>query len=171
MTEIKQDNEVWFVHVLQKSVEMIAIPKKKSVAFKQEYLFDTYDEAEHCKNNLYKIYFETFRRKPLVRPEKLEPYYSKLVDIELTITERLSKYPSFNGIDFCDVTANGIQIRGHHKQVVGYCFGSQPTIRYDFSNYNECVEEFIEMWQSKDNLEYLRQFKSHLSEGERWGWK
>jgi hypothetical protein len=38
----------------------------------------------------------------------------KLAFIRDQINHRLSDYPNFAGIDFCDVNANGIQIRGNH---------------------------------------------------------
>lgn len=166
----KYDNEYWYVQLVHNKVEIHTIPKSQKSVYKQDYIFYTYEEAEQCKNNLHKMYFETFQRKPYVRVEKLVPYYSKLVEIEISIIEQLSDYPNFDGIDFCDVCASGIQIRGHHKLVRGYCFGSQPTIEYDFSNYKDCITEFVEMWKSKDNKKVLEQYNSFLEAGDRWGW-
>lgn len=133
-------------------------------------IFTTYEEATERQLSLLKLYKGTFQRRPFVNENKLLSNLKELIEVETQIAQALNEYPNFDGIDFCDVTANGIQIRGHHKQVVGYSFGSQPTIKYDFSNYKECVAEFVEMWQFKDNLEYLSQYKSFLSKGERWGW-
>ena len=50
--------------------------------------------------------------------------------IESQINKCLCGFENFQGIDFCNVGAGGIQIRGHHKQIKGFTYGSQPTIKY-----------------------------------------
>ena len=86
------------------------------------------------------------------------------------INTALKDYPNFDGVDFCDVGANGIQIRGHHKQIGGYTYGSQPTIKEDLSNITEATQEFIDMWKAEDTPMKVLKFKEFISFGEKYGW-
>ena len=99
-----------------------------------------------------------------------EENIKKLKKAAKKINKALSDYPNFDGIDFCDVGANGIQIRGHHKQIEKYTYGNQPTIKYDFSNIESATQEFIEDWEKIDNPENIKGFKKFIADGERWGW-
>ena len=90
--------------------------------------------------------------------------------IEKEIGKNLKSYPNFKGIDFCDVHAGGIQIRGHHKDIKNYCFGEQITIKYDFSNYKDTVAQFVDMWKSLDNNSFISGYKMFLADGEKYGW-
>lgn len=86
------------------------------------------------------------------------------------VHEELRDYENFMGLDFCDVGADGIQIRGHHKELENYTFGEQYTIKYDFSNWAEAMYSFIRMWKEYDNPDYLQKYKEFLSDGEKYGW-
>ena len=111
-----------------------------------------------------------FQHKPYMRDELLEKNYDKLIHIEAKIKEQLADFENFDGIDFCDVGARGIQIRGHHKEVKGYCYGDQITIEYDFSNKDEAIERFVSMWRKSDTKEKVTQYNNFLADGARWGW-
>jgi len=77
------------------------------------------------------------------------------------------KFPNFDHVDFCDVNANGIQIRGFIKKISGLTFGNQPTIKYDFSNLYETISEFIKDWEQIDtpeNINYYRRFLADIAE-------
>lgn len=170
MNPTKQDDELWYVQLYAEKVVIETIPKNKREIYKQQYIFEDFNEVEKCRKHLQLAYFETFQRRPLIKIETIEQYLMELVEIELTISEALSEHPNFDGIDFVDVSANGIQVRGFHKKVKGYCYGSQPTIKYDFSNYKDIIEEFINMWKSSDNEERVNQYSSIIEDGNTYGW-
>lgn len=100
----------------------------------------------------------------------LEEHFIDLMYIELKINKYLSAFENFQGIDFCNVGAGGIQIRGHHKQIKGYRYGSQPTIMYDFSNVEEVICEFIDMWRRSDTEQKIAKEKEFIYYGEKYGW-
>lgn len=110
-----------------------------------------------------------FQYEPYMKDQLLEENYDKLIKIESEIKEQLSNFDNFNGIDFCDVSAGGIQIRGHHKDVKGYTYGDQVTIKYDFSNYENAIDKFVDIWKKTDVAENLKGYKRFLADGARWG--
>lgn len=75
--------------------------------------------------------------------ETLEEHREKFLEVADKIKNMLVDYPGYIGCDFCDVSANGIQIRGHHKEIGGYTYGSQVTINYDMSNIDTVADEFV----------------------------
>lgn len=112
-----------------------------------------------------------FDYKPYISEKIINEHTSELDYIQTEIHKALdNEFPGFDGIDFCDVHAGGIQIRGFHKEIMHYAFGEQITIKYDFSNYKECVDEFIDMWKAHDNANYIRGYKNFLEEGMKYGW-
>ena len=111
-----------------------------------------------------------FQRKPYVKKYTLDKYKDKMLYIQNEINKRLIDYKDFDGIDFCDVCAGGIQIRGHHKKIIGYIYGNQPTIKYDFSNVEEVICEFVEMWKRQDNPKDVESYLNFLRVGEDYGW-
>lgn len=115
--------------------------------------------------------FEECIKKSYLHPERY-PFDSKdtLEAIHMSIVTALDSFENFDGIDFCDVGAGGIQIRGHHKQVEKYCFGEQVTIKYDFSNLIEAINEFIAMWKAHDNDEAIQDYLGFIHWGEKFGW-
>ena len=90
--------------------------------------------------------------------------------IRKRITEALKDCENFDGIDFIDVNAGGIQICGLHKEIVGFYYADSPTIKYDFSNIDEAVKEFIDGWKTADNPESVDNFKQFLEMGSMYGW-
>ena len=90
--------------------------------------------------------------------------------IRTAITEALKDYPNFIGIHFSDIHAGGIQICGLHKEIVGFYYADSPTIKYDFSNIDEAVKEFIDGWKTADNPESVDNFKQFLELGSMYGW-
>lgn len=97
-------------------------------------------------------------------------YLQILDEIRKEINDILSKYPNFNGIDYCDVSAGGIQIRLFHKEVKGYAYGDQVTLKYDLSNADECVDRIVRVWEYYDTPENLKRTKSFIADGEKYGW-
>ncbi|PLR99564.1 hypothetical protein [Bacillus sp. T33-2] len=139
-------------------------------SFDENNLFKHQDEAERRLDFLNELFYQTFKHKPFLREELLSKHLDKLKHIEMQIENKLSGYENFEGIDFCDVSADGIQIRGHHKEIKGYTYGSQPTIKYDFSNYLECIDQFVEMWKEQDTTEKVKSQQRFIADGEKYGW-
>lgn len=134
-------------------------------------LFADKTEAEREANRRRKLYTDGFYKEPFVTLETLENHKEQLLHIEATIGARLTNYPNFKGIDFCDVSAGGIQIRGYHKEIEHYTYGQQPTIQYDFSNVNAVINKFVTMWKSMDNPKTVNETKFFLHHGEATDWK
>ena len=132
-------------------------------------IFMTYEEAYKESKRRNGLYIG-FDRIPYVGYDILENYKNDLLNIERSIKNELSDYDSFVGIDFTDVSAGGIQIRGHHKDVSGFTYGDQITINYDFSNKDEVVDDFVSMWKSCDTKAGVQQYNSFLEQGMRYGW-
>lgn len=141
-----------------------------SQKFREEYLYEYKYNAQERLDSLKELYFETFTYKPYLTEDKIIKNLSELLYIESAIAELLKDYPDFKGIDYCDVGAHGIQIRGHHLQIKGYTYGQQITIKYDFSNYKECINEFVDMWKSHDIASKIHSEKQFIADGEKYGW-
>ena len=122
------------------------------------------------KYKLLKSQFEQFDNLPFIKYETLEKHFNELIFIQNSINNGLAEFEGFQGIDFCDVSAKGIQIRGFHKDIKNYAYGKQITIKYDFSNCLEAVDEFIEMWKNLDTPALIRKEKDFISMGEKYGW-
>lgn len=135
-----------------------------------EELFDGWIEANARVKHIEKLYNNCFWRRPYVTIETLEKYKGEMVRIEKKINEGLKEYPNFLGIDFCDVGANGIQVSGHHKDINNHVYGDQLTIKYDFTNKNEVIDEFINMWKSLDTPDEVQKYKDFLDLGNKYGW-
>ena len=103
-------------------------------------------------------------------PEIAEKYMDKFIYIQNKIAEKLKDYPNFNGIDFNDVSAGGIQIRGHHIEINRYTYGDEITLNYDLTNMDACIDKFVEMWKKIDNPDCLREFRYFIKQGEQYGW-
>lgn len=107
---------------------------------------------------------------PYMNEVMLKTFKNLLLDIQGIIHDGLKDYPNFLGIQFIDVSAGGIQIRGFHKQVSGYSYGKQVTIKYDMSNAYDCAELFVESWKASDTEESVKATLSFIKEGEAYGW-
>lgn len=100
-----------------------------------------------------------------------ENHQEKLEYIRFQINKRINNKDNYLGIDFCDVGANGIQIRGHHALIKGYCYPfNMLTLKYDFSNVDEVIEEFILAWDACDNKEKINDVKRFIDAGRKYGW-
>lgn len=144
--------------------------KKFSCNTNWKNLFETYEEAKKEAKRRNYLYFEYFRYKPYLKLEMLEEHLKDFMYIESQINKCLCGFENFEGIDFCNVGAGGIQIRGHHKEIKGYTYGSQPTIKYDFSNIEEVICEFIDMWRRSDTEQKIMKEKEFIYYGEKYGW-
>jgi len=117
------------------------------------------------------IEYTHFRHIPSMGEDLLKAHYTELREIEAAITDELSNYGNFDGVRFCDVSAGGIQMQGIHKEVKGYVYGEQPTIKYDFSNAKEATDMFCKLWRECDNPQFLKNFQRFLSDGQKYGWE
>lgn len=135
-----------------------------------KYLFDSFEEAETEVKRLNSLYFDGFYKKPFLKVPTLEEHKTDLLKIEEDINKLLKGFENFKGIDFCDVSANGIQIRGHHEKIKNYTYGSQPTIKYDFSNKDDIIMEFVKMWYENDKTEKVREEIKFITYSEKYGW-
>lgn len=105
-----------------------------------------------------------FLKKPM-----LEKHKEDFERIRQRITEALKEYENFDSVDFVDVNANGIQISGKHKKTGNYYFLT-VTIKYDFSNVDEAIEEFVNGWKEFDNPRHISDFLWFLEMGRKYGW-
>ena len=112
----------------------------------------------------------SFGYVPYVDTEYLIENYKTLKDIENAIDKELCRYSNYNGIDFCDVSAGGIQIRLHHKEIGGYTVGQQFTLKYDLSNLNEAIEFVVAEFKRVNTSEYIKEKKDFIRIGEATGW-
>lgn len=118
----------------------------------------------------YNKMYESFKRTPYLPPKMINEHFDDFMYIQDLIYKLLSGFENFNGIDFCDVHANGIQVRIHHKKIKGYTYGKQHTIMYDFSNKTEIpwlvAKEFVET----DNEKAIKRAQDFIKDGEMYGW-
>ncbi|MBQ6359564.1 MAG: hypothetical protein IJJ25_00210 [Lachnospiraceae bacterium] len=117
------------------------------------------------------MYDPRFKFQPYIGDNTYLNHANDLLDIQAKIHDKLGECENFLGVDFCDVHAGGIQVRGHHKLIERYSYpGVQPTIEYDFSNSDEVVNKFIEAWNEADNEKDVQSFLRFVREGEKYGW-
>lgn len=107
---------------------------------------------------------------PYLNKPTLDAFSNLLLDLQHIIHEGLSDYPNFLGIQFVDVSAGGIQIRGFHKDVDGHNYGEQTTIKYDMSNAYEAASDFISYWKASDNDDSIRFMKEFFKQCEEYGY-
>lgn len=107
---------------------------------------------------------------PYINEGTLSAFKNLLMDIQNIIHEGLKDYPNFLGIQFVDVHAGGIQIRGFHKEINGHSYGSQVTIDYNMVNAYDCAEKFISEWKKADTVDKVKHFKEFIRMGEEYGW-
>lgn len=132
-------------------------------------IYDSYFDAR-AKAKEYNELLKRFAFMPYLDIKIIQEHFDDLMRIQNEIHKKLAGYENFLGIDFCNVGANGIQIRGHHKEIKRYTYGLQPTIKYDFSNIDEVIKEFVEMWWEYDTQDQISKKKRFIADGEKYGW-
>lgn len=136
---------------------------KESLIFFYEGEADYFAEEINSK-------IRSFWYVPYVDTEYLIANYKTLKDIENAIDKELCRYSNYNGIDFCDVSAGGIQIRLHHKGIGGYTVGQQFTLEYDLSNRNEAIGFVVSEFERIDDNKYISDMKDFIRVGEATNW-
>jgi hypothetical protein len=111
----------------------------------------------------------SFKNKPSISEEILKEYKNHLLHIENEINKQLSD-TGFDSICFHENYRGDIVINGLHKEVQGYYYSNSVEIKKDFSNYIECIDEFVTMWKEYDTPERVKAYKEFIRDGERWGW-
>ena len=134
-----------------------------------ENLFLNYNEAKKLAKER-NDRFLSFRHEPFLSHKVLQEHFDELKKTEELIDKLLSGFENYGGIDFCDVSAGGIQIRIHHNSISGYTFGDQKTILYDFSNIKEIPFEVAEEFIRIDNPKAINKEKAFIAYGEKYGW-
>lgn len=123
------------------------------------------NEKEHL-NELYNGFFH----KPHISESMLERHKDELILIQKAVGDLLLDFVNFLGIEFYDTNFNGIEIRGFHKNIDGYSYGEQVTIKYDFSNMTEAINNFVDLWKKFDTEEYLKYYRQFIDFGNKYGW-
>lgn len=104
---------------------------------------------------------QDFRYKPCMYEDMLNCHKEELLKCEKLIDKLLSKFDNYDGVDFYDVWAKGIQVRLHNKQIEKYIYSKPITIQYDFSNIGDVpyqvVKEFVES-DSDDRINIQEEF-------------
>ena len=164
----KQDFGKGYLEVIEVD-ENLHVKKEYSKFKNLDDLYISFIEAKEIKRK-YNNMISKFDSQPFMNIKMIEEHFEELMFIQNDIHKKLKGYENFLGIDFCNVSAGGIQIRGHHKNITGYTYGEQPTIKYDFSNIKEAISEFVNMWFEYDCDEYISREKDIIAFGEKYGW-
>lgn len=164
----KQDCLKGFLNVREVD-ENLNVENRFSIKKNIDKLHLSFIEAKKIKRKYNKMISE-FDFLPHMKIEMIEEHLEELMFIQKDIHKKLKGYENFLGIDLCDVGANGIQIRGHHKDINGYTYGKQPTVKYDFSNIKEVISEFVNMWFDCDCDEEILKEKRFIAYGEKNDW-
>lgn len=164
----KQDFGKGYLEVIEVD-ENLHVKKEYSKFKNLDDLYISFIEAKEIKRK-YNNMISKFDSQPFMNIKMIEEHFEELMFIQNDIHKKLKGYENFLGIDFCNVSAGGIQIRGHHKNITGYTYGEQPTIKYDFSNIKEAISEFVNMWFEYDFDEYISREKDIIAFGEKYGW-
>lgn len=135
-----------------------------------KYLFDTLEDAEKEARRLNSLYFDGFRHKPYLKIKELEEHKKDLLEVENMINKLLSGFENYEGLDFCNVSAGGTQIRLHHKQIKNYTYGDQVTILPDYSNINDVALDVVKVWIRYDTPTKIRSELNFIADGEKYGW-
>ena len=109
-----------------------------------------------------------FDNPPFLNDDYQDQYF-KLILAQEKVKNRLKDRPNFAGITFSDVSAGGIQIKASNKQVP-YISMSDATIKYDFSNIDEAVDDVVNQFLSTDNEENIKSANDFFKTSMEYGW-
>lgn len=147
---------------------MIKTPRGEAIA-NWDHLFETEEEAQKTAD-LYNETIKSFNHTPLIDIKNLVANKEIFINIQNSINEKLKDHPNFDGIDFCDVNANGIQIRLHHKQIKGYTLSDQATLNYDLTNVEEVIDKSVKNFTTFDTEENIKGYQEFIADGDKYGW-
>lgn len=163
--------------ILRYSYHLLTISKfdenwnleNSSFVFRWENLFSSREEALIIAEE-YNKRISAFRYRPHLTNECIEKHFKELKETEYLIDKLLGSFENYDGIDFCDVHANGIQVRIHHKKIKGYTYGAQVTIKYDFSNLSEIPYLVARAFIESDKEDLIADELHFIEQGEKFGW-
>ena len=119
-------------------------------------------------NHSIKNYKEYGFDSPPFLSDDYQNQYFKLVLAQEKAKNMLKDRPNFVGIIFNDVGASGIQIQAKNKQVPINI--SDATIKYDFSNIDEAVDECVKSFIETDNEKSITSALQFYNDGCKYGW-
>ena len=119
-------------------------------------------------NHTIKNYKEYGFDNPPFLSDDYQNQYFKLVLAQEKAKDMLKDRPNFAGITFNDVGASGIQIQAKNKQVPINI--SDATIKYDFSNIDEVVDECVKSFIETDNEKSIASASQFYNDGCEYGW-
>lgn len=149
-------------------IKVLQLYKEDAMLVSIKWVYDDRDLRETRKEALERfsylneLYNEGFHNKPYITEDILAGIKAELIKVQEQITEKLMYYGNFQGVTFVDNGYGDIQIQGKHREIKGYTYTSNKPIKYDFSNIDESVEEFIRMWASVDKPSYTKKIQEFL---------
>lgn len=167
--KINSKELVTFRNEIQKFSKSIFKDLSKSSISDLIYTLDLYIDAKEESEEAEKL-SKHFKNKPKLRDRFIIENFENLLRIEREINLMLHDYPNFDGIDFCDTGAKVFYIRGFHRDIWTHSYGNLIAVEMDFSNIEQCIEEFVTMWAIKDQEKYVKQYKNFIEEGVKNGW-
>lgn len=97
-----------------------------------------------------------------------EDKYLELVRAQNIVNERLKDYEDYGGVRFSDVSAGGIQMTPvNNKTPISL---ASATIKYDFSNVDEAIDEAVRDFIKTDNEKEIKYANSFYEDGMKYGW-
>lgn len=97
-----------------------------------------------------------------------ENKYPELVRAQNIVNERLKDYENYGGVRFSDVSASGIQMTPvNNKTPISL---ANATIKYDFSNVDEAIDEAVRDFIKTDNEKEIKYANSFYEDGCKYGW-
>ena len=121
--------------------------------------------SEHSLINNYKDY--GFDYVPYLS-KVYENKYPELVRAQNIVNERLKDHENYGGVRFSDVSASGIQMTPvNNKTPISL---ASATIRYDFSNVDEAIDEAVRDFIKTDNEKEIKYANHFYEDGMKYGW-
>ena len=121
--------------------------------------------SEHSLINNYKDY--GFDYTPYLS-KAYENKYPELVRAQNIVNERLKDHKNYGGVRFSDVSASGIQMTPvNNKTPISL---ASATIRYDFSNVDEAIDEAVRDFIKTDNEKEIKYANRFYQDGMKYGW-
>lgn len=98
-------------------------------------IFESHEEAKAELKVLKSLYLDGFDSRPFLKMSMLKSIKGDLMEVKDCISSLLKSRDDFKGVDFCDVSAGGIQV---------YACGLRTTLNYDMSNKISVIRYFID---------------------------
>ena len=114
--------------------------------------------------------FERFQTEFYADEQEIDEHINEVERIITEINAELIKHETFDRIDFCDVSAGGIQIRLFTKAMPCASIGEQKTILHDWSNVDEVIRDVIAEYEYRDTPENIQSFVDFIDFGNKYGW-